>query len=157
LGVLPHPTMQGRQAAEKFAAAHSRIAEPLLPWRHIGYDAALRPDDRTFADRHVIGKPDLSGQNDAILDDHTTEIPAFRANDAMTADRDIVSDLHQVVDLGAFADHGVAVGAAVDGGPSPDLHVILHDDAADLQYLAVAGRSHDVAEAVLSNGAAGMD
>src|SRR5262245_28415869 len=148
--------MQRRQAAEKLAPAHGRVAEPLLPWRHVGYDAALRPDDRTFADRYIIGKPDLSGQDDAILDDDTAGNPALRDDDAMTADRDIVSDLHQVVDLGAFANHGVAVGAAVDRGPGPDLHFILHDDSADLQYFAVTGRSHDVAEAILPDGAAGV-
>src|SRR5262245_45438826 len=157
LRVLPHPTMQRRQAAEKLTPAHGRVAEPLLPWRHVGYDAALRPNDRALADGYVVGKPHLSGQNDAILYDDAAGDPALRHDDAMAADRDIVSDLHQVVDLGAFADHGVAVGAAVDSGPGPDLHVILHDDAADLQDLAVTGRSHDVAEAILSNSAAGMD
>src|SRR5262245_8474629 len=86
LRVLPHPTMQRRQAAEKLTPAHGRVAEPLLPWRHVGYDAALGPDDGTFADRHVVGKPDLSGQNDAILDDDTAGNSALRDDDAMAAD-----------------------------------------------------------------------
>ena len=64
----------------------------------------------------------------------------MRDDDAMAADLDIVSDLHQVVDLGALADHGVAIGAAVDGGVGPDLDIVLNDDAADLQDLAVTGR-----------------
>ena len=61
---------------------------------------------------------------------------ALRDDDTVTADSHIVSDLHQVVDLGALADDGVAIGAAIDGGHGPDLyHVILNDDAADLQTL----------------------
>src|SRR5262245_4258440 len=156
LRVLPHPTMQRRQAAEKLTPAHGRVAEPLLPWRHVGYDAALRPNDRALADGYVVGKPHLSGQNDAILYDDAAGDPALRHDDAMAADRDIVSDLHQDVDLCASADHGIAVGPSVDGGPGPDLHLILHDDAANPQDLAVTGRSHDIAEAILSDGAAGV-
>ena len=56
----------------------------------------------------------------------------------MPPDADIVANLHQVVDLGALADHGVAHGAAVDRGAGADFDVVLDDDAADLRNLAVA-------------------
>ena len=62
---------------------------------------------------------------------------------------DIVADLDEIVDLGALADHGVADGAAVDGGAGADLHVVLDDDPADLRHLAVAPGPHHEAEAVL--------
>ena len=74
----------------------------------------------------------------------------------MAADANIVSDLHQVVDLGTLADHGIAIGATVDGGPGADFHVILQDDAPHLKHFAMTGRPHDVAEPVLSDAAAGM-
>src|SRR4029077_4894219 len=138
---------------KKSAPAHAGMPEPLLARRYIGHHAALRPDNRAFADRHVVGKPDLSGQNHVVLDDNTTGDAALRDNDAMATDRNIVSDLHQVVDLGTLADHGIAIGATVDRSAGTDLHIILQDDAAHLQHLTVTGRSHDIPKPVLSYGA----
>src|SRR5262245_41847995 len=109
-----------------------------------------------FADRHVVRKPNLSGQDDAILNDDTAGDAALRDDDAVAADPHIVADLHQVVDLGAFADHGVAIGAAIDGGPGADLHIVLNDDPAHLQDFAVTGCSHPQAQSGLSVGTGGM-
>src|SRR3972149_9329641 len=75
----------------------------------------------------------------------------------MPADADIVAYLDQVVDLGALADHGVANGAAVDGGAGADLDVVLDDDAPDLRHLEVAIAPHHETEAVLPDLAARMD
>ena len=69
----------------------------------------------------------------------------------------IVSDLNQVVDLGAFADHCVAIGAAIDRGPSADLHLVLNDNPANLHHLAVTGWPHQITEPILPDRAAGMD
>ena len=66
----------------------------------------------------------------------------------------IVSDLHQVVDL-VPRDHGIAIGATVDCRAGADLDIILQDDASDLQHFAVTRGFHDIAEAVLSDAAAG--
>src|SRR5215831_9545075 len=63
---------------------------------------------------------------------------------------------HQIVDLGAFADHGVAIGATIDSGPGANLHIVLNDNPAHLQDFAVTGCSHHIAESVLPDGAAGM-
>ena len=41
---------------------------------------------------------------------------------------DVVRDLHQIVDLGAFADDGITGRAAVDRGIGADFHVVLDDD-----------------------------
>src|SRR5262249_46850553 len=75
----------------------------------------------------------------------------------MTANRDIVADLYQVVDLGPLADDGVAGAAAVDGGAGADLDIVLDDDAADLRDLEMSRRSHHEAETVLADADAGMD
>ena len=56
----------------------------------------------------------------------------------MAADHDVVGDLHQVVDLGALADHRVRQRAPVDRGVGADLHVVADDDAADLGHLHAA-------------------
>src|SRR5215471_7930983 len=155
--VFVRPMAQGHHAAKKLTPAHCRIAEPLFAGRHVGHHAAPRPDDCALADCHIVREPNLSGQDDAILDDDAAGDAALRDDDAVATDPHIVSDLYQVVDLGAFADDGIAIGAAIDGGAGADLHVVLNDDAADLQHFAVTACSHHIAESVLANGAAGMN
>src|SRR5215468_9735050 len=98
--VFAHPVAQRHHTAQKLAAAHRRIAEPFFACRHVGHDPAPGPDDSPLADRHIIRKPNLSGQDDAILDDNAAGDAALRDDDAVAADPHIVSDLHQVVDLG---------------------------------------------------------
>src|SRR5262249_8336110 len=143
-------------AAKKFATRHSGIAEPFFARRHVGHDAAPCSDDRAFADRHVVRQPDLPGQDDVILDHHTAGYAALGDDDAMTADRHIVSDLHKVVDLGAFADPGLAVRTPIDRGPGTDFHIVLQDDSTELQHFAMTFCSHHVAESILPDCAARM-
>src|SRR5205807_297556 len=114
-------------------------------------------DDCAFANRHIVRESNLSGKNHVVLDHHAAGDTALRDNDAVTTDRNIVSDLHEVVDFGAFADDGIADRAAVNGGAGPDLHVVLDDDATDLHDLAVRALRPDVTETVLPDRAARMD
>src|SRR4029077_20768054 len=60
------------------------------------------------------------------------------------------------VDLGAFADDGVAAAAPVDGRAGADLHVVSNDDAAELWHLGMSIDAREVAEAVLPDPAARM-
>src|SRR5664279_4941971 len=91
------------------------------------------------------------------LERRTAGNARLRHQNAVPADADIVAYLHQVVDLGALADHGVANGAAVDGGTGADFDIVLNDDAPDLRHLEVALSSHHEAEAVLTDLAARMN
>src|SRR5262249_20639423 len=75
---------------------------------------------------------------------------------AMPADRDVVGDLHEVVDLGALADHRIAERAAIDAAVGTDLHVVLDDDAAHLGHFEVPPGPHGKAEAVLADAHARM-
>ena len=59
---------------------------------------------------------------------------------AAAADADIVGDLHEIVDLGAFADDRVGHRAAIDRGVGADLDIVLDDDAADLRNALRAAR-----------------
>src|SRR5262249_21084184 len=125
--VFAHPMAQRHHAAKKLAAAHRRIAEPLFARRHVGHDPAPGSDNRALADRYVVRQPNLSGQDDAILNDDAAGDAALRHDDAVAAAPHIVSDPALVADLGAVADHGVAVGAAIDGGPGANLIIVLND------------------------------
>src|SRR4029079_7421509 len=74
------------------------------------------------------------------------------------ADGHIVTDLDLIVDFGPFADDGVAQAATVDGGPRPDLDVMLDQDPAGLRNLHVPVRpKEDETIAVLPDAAARMD
>jgi len=50
----------------------------------------------------------------------------------MTSDLAVVGDHDQIIELGALADHRVTQRAAVDRGGGADLHIVLNDDAAQL-------------------------
>ena len=87
----------------------------------------------------LVGDADLRAQHNEIPNRRTLpEMPVCADNHAMPADRHIVADLDQIVDLGALADHGIADGAAVDGRIGADLDVVLDDDAADLRHFQMA-------------------
>ena len=75
----------------------------------------------------------------------------------MPADRDVVTNLHLIVDLGALADHGIAAGAAIDRRARTDLDVVLDNDAAELRNLDQAALARDEAEAVLADARPGVD
>src|SRR5215469_9873889 len=105
----------------------------------------------------MVGNADLSGKNSEIADRHAARYADLRNNQAMPADRTVVSDLHEIVDLGALANHGVAGGAAVDRGIGADLDVILDDHAAGLRNLLMAARRRQETESVLSDAGPGMN
>lgn len=49
-------------------------------------------------------------------------------------ERHIVSDLHQVIELRARTDYGVAGGTTIDRRIGTDLNVIFNDDTAELRH-----------------------
>src|SRR4051812_4726090 len=75
----------------------------------------------------------------------------------MAANAYIVADLHQVVDLGALADHGIANGSAIDHGTRADFDVVLDDDAADLRHLKMPFPAHHETKPILANAASRVD
>ena len=60
-------------------------------------------------------------------------MPVSEAITALTSDGHIVGDLDQIVDLGAFPDHGVAAAAAIDRRIGADLDIVLDNDTAELR------------------------
>ena len=94
---------------------------------------------------------------DEILDRRRAGDADLGDDHAMAADDHVVGDLHQIVDLGALADHRVAAGAAIDRRVGADLDVVLDDDAADLRNFEVPLRPHGEAETVLADAHARME
>ena len=105
----------------------------------------------------MIGNADLPRQHHEITYINTPRYPDLRDNQAMAADRAVVSDLHEIVDLSAFADHRIAGGAAVDGRVGSDFDVVLNDGPSGLRDFLVSLRRPQIAEPVLPDADAGMD
>ena len=101
--------------------------------------------------------PRLPAERDKIVDHAGARNAGLRDHHAMAADHDVMADLHEIVDLGALADHRVAVGAAVDRRPGADLDIVLHDHATDLRHFEMAPRPHRETEAVLADVSAGVN
>ena len=77
--------------------------------------------------------------------------PAKCRDDAIPANADIVSNLAEIVDLGAFADHRVVERAAINRRVRPDADVILHDHPAEMRLICNALSTGDHTESGLAN------
>src|SRR5215475_7161587 len=77
-------------------------------------------------------------------------------NDAMPPNHDVVPDLHQIINFGAFADHRVVEGSAIDAAVGADLHVVVDDHAADLRHLEMAAGTHGETKSILAEPHTGM-
>ena len=108
-------------------------------------------------DRQMIADADLAAHHDEIAHLHAAGYSGLRHDHAVPPDRDVVSDLHQIVDLGALADDRVSGPAAVDRGVGADLDVVLNDDAASLRDFLMPLRTRKIAEPVLTDARAGMN
>ena len=103
------------------------------------------------------GNARLPAERGEIADHARSRDAGLRHQHRMTADDDVVADLHQVVDLRPLADHGIAVRAAIDRHAGADLDIVLNDDAPDLGHFEMPPRPKGEPEAVLSDMRAGMN
>ena len=96
--------------------------------------------------------------HDAIADARAAGNADLRGDPAMPPYADIVPDLNEIIDLGTFADDGIVHGTPVDRRVRADLHMVLQDDAADLNDLDhAAARTRRIAETVLPDTGTGMN
>src|SRR2546425_6465980 len=125
-----------------------RRAEHLLARRDVAGEAGLRGDDGAVTDREMVGDAHLSGEHDTPADPARPGDPYLGDDDRVLADLDVVTDLHEVVDLGPPADDRLPQGGTVDGRVGADLDVVLDQHGADLRDLPVRLAVESVAEAV---------
>ena len=91
-----------------------RDAEPSLAGRYIRHDTRFGADLSAGADGQVTGQTDLPRCHHKIAERGGPGDPGLRHQQAMPADDHVVADLDQVIDLRAFADDRIAIGAAVE-------------------------------------------
>src|SRR6266516_1828763 len=149
--------LQQFHLAEPDPGGLCRSSAPARARRHIVIDDAGCGDLCALPDADGIVDAHAPPENDEIADGHAPGDAGLGHQDAMATDHDIVADLNQIVDFGALADDRVAIGAAVDRGPRPDLDVVLQDDAADLRHFEMAAGTRHITEPVLSDAASRMN
>ena len=120
-------------------------------------DIAGRGKLRSLADRHIVVQADTCTQYNKIFHCRTAGNSRLRNQYAMTANTDIVAYLDQVVDLCALANDGIANSTAIDRCASPDLDIVLNDNAANLRDLEVTAPPHHESKTVLTDLAARMN
>jgi hypothetical protein len=115
------------RAGRLAAPARTGGTSPATPLRSCDLGAItyrdMTIDPRRAADHHAVSDCGASGD------------PNLGNEHAMTPYAHIVANLNQIVDLGAFADHGVIERAAIDGGVGTDFDMVLNDHTADLRDL----------------------
>src|SRR5216684_2318717 len=81
----------------------------------------------------------------------------LRDEETVPTDTDVVADLHKVVDLRSFADHGLTERGTVDRGSRPHLDVVLNANDADLRDLVMQAAKRGEAVAVRADDGAAVD
>ena len=114
-------------------------------------------DDDLIADFQVSGDADLSGEHDIISQLRAAGDADLRDQQAAFADFHVVRDLHEVINLRAFADDRRAERAAVNRHVRADFHVVADDDVADLRHFAVNAAVLHVTKTVRTNHRAGVN
>src|ERR1700689_4931313 len=121
------------------------------------HHSTLCTELRSSSDGDVIGNADFAAEHDEVSQYGTPRYTDLPRNQAVSSDADVVCYLHEVVDLGAFADDGITGRTAVDRCVGAYFYIVLDDDPAALRNLQVAGRRWKIAEAVLTDTSTGMD
>ena len=98
-GQLPCPILE--RARRRATHAGARL-DVVLDVRRPGYLRAI-------ADRHVADDARVRAHDDKIAQLRRAGNPTLRHNHAMAADDDVVRDLHEVVDFGAFGEASTRV------------------------------------------------
>src|SRR5688572_30713776 len=92
--------------------------------RHSG----LRSDDRSIADLDMIDYPHLSRQSHILTQLCTAGDPRLRRDHRVCSDRDIMRNLHEIIDLGSSSDKCTAKSCAIDRCIGADLDVVFYLD-----------------------------
>src|SRR5262245_28013447 len=152
----PEP-LKRRHLAQPLLGRSRRIPGPAPPRWNISKDAGHGSDHGACPYREVISDAGLTTHDDTVLDRGATRDSDLAGEQAVTSNRHVVRDLHQIVDLGSLPDHGVTNGPAIDSGVGADFDIVLDNDAPNLRHLVGSARAWHIAKAILANRAARMD
>src|SRR5262245_29352915 len=104
---------------------------------HVLGDAGLRTDNGAVPNVNVSGEARLPGDGHVVAERCRTRDTSLADDDAMPANRGVVADGDEVVDLGPATDAGSRQRRAIDRRVRADLHIVRNDDVAYLSSLTV--------------------
>ena len=81
-------------------------------------------------DPDVLGNPGLTADYHKIADLDQPRNADLRHDGTVSAEPDIVPDLHEIIEPGTRTDRRIARQAAINRGVRADLHVVLKNHAA---------------------------
>lgn len=124
----------------------------------IAGDACLGGHTHAIADVKMPGQATLPSQDDVVAQLGAAGNAHLSHDQAVGSGAHAVANLHQIVDLGAAANTGLANGGPVDGGVAAHLHAVFQHHPARLQHAPPGAIGEgNVAKAVVANDRAAVD
>jgi hypothetical protein len=127
-----HQPVHGCLGSKELAVWAGRVTAEHGAGRHVPEDAALGCNSHPIPDNQMIRHTDVTRDYHVISDPCTSCDSDSCHDQTPLSDPDVMSDLNQIVHLGATPDDCVVDAAAIDAGVGTDLHLILEDAAADM-------------------------
>ena len=124
---------------------------------HRTANARLWPDDGAVADFEMIHHAYLAGQRYILADARAPGDPHLGGDDAIFTDHDVMRDLHEIIELGAAADHRASKSCPVHRGVGAYLDVILNFNPARLGNFHPLTAAAGVAETIAANNRPGVN
>ena len=123
----------------------------------ITHNAGLGSDHGLIANFQMVRNSRLRGDHDVITELGAAGETDLSHDQTMTANRDIVGDMDEVIDFCTLTNDGGAEGAAIDGRVRANLDVVVDDDVTDLKDFPMAALIEHVTKAVGANNGTGVD
>src|SRR5215470_5118824 len=146
----PSQPLQGRDLPRPLDHRHRRRAAHAGASGYVVLGMATTGNLGTRANLDVAHRPGLAAHDHEVPKLRGTGNAGLADDDTMPTDHHVVPDLHKIINFGAFPDHCIGEGAAVDAAVGADFHVVVENDTADLRHLEVALGAHGKAKPVLA-------
>src|SRR5258708_1471337 len=141
----------------EFSERNGRSPHDFLAVGHVGEHGTLRRNLHAVTNGEVTGETRLSCHHYIVAEHGGAGNSDLRDEETVPTDTDVVADLHEVVDLRSFADHGLTERGTVDCGSRPHLDVVLNANDADLRDLVMQAAKRGEAVAVRADDGAAVD
>ena len=126
--------------------------------RYIAHHTGLRADRRLIAKLEMPRDAGLRCDHAVITQPRAARKAHLAHHKAVTANNDVVSDVHEIINLRPLANDSGTEPASIDGCVRANLDVVVNNDISDLENLAMTAFIEDVAVTIRANGhCAGVD
>src|SRR5579859_36370 len=142
---------------EEFLARLCWAAQQHRTSGNIGDNAGLRADLAVLPDTEMTGHGSLTSDLNEILQHRRAGDANLCHDHAATTQPYIMTDLHEVIDARAGADHGIVGRTAIDRRVGSDFHVVFDDHPTELRDTEKAGLGRGETETLLTNPSARVD